>query len=82
MLFRNDYLLFLGNFKPLLLGILSPLITIRMDQVSTERILFLCEQSLTNKGHSTQNDDITKQAEDNMMAYAALFIQLEEVTSS
>ena len=33
---------------------------IRMDQVSTERILFLCEQSLTNKGHSTQNDDITK----------------------
>jgi hypothetical protein len=27
MLFRNDYLLFLGNFKPLLLGILSPLIT-------------------------------------------------------
>jgi len=28
MLFGNDYLLFLGNFKPLLLGILSPLITV------------------------------------------------------
>ena len=55
---------------------------IRLDHVSTERILFLCEQSISNEGHSTQNDDITKQAEDNMMAYAALFNQLEEVTSS
>lgn len=55
---------------------------IRMDHVSTERILFLCEQSLSSEGHSMQNDDITKQAENNMMAYAALFNQLEEVTSS
>jgi hypothetical protein len=35
MLFRNDYLLFLGNFKPLLLGILSPLITKAMDQIES-----------------------------------------------
>lgn len=55
---------------------------IRLDYVSTERILFLCEQSLPNEGHSMQHDDITKQAEDNMMVYAALFNQLEEVTSS
>ena len=56
--------------------------SIRPDYVSTERILFLCEQS-SNEGHSIRNDDdVAKQAEDNMMAYAALFNQLEEVTSS
>ncbi|ACM14864.1 hypothetical protein BCQ_4438 [Bacillus cereus Q1] len=32
-MFRNDYLLFLGNLKPLLLGILQSLITILMNAV-------------------------------------------------
>jgi len=55
---------------------------IRPDYVSTERVLFICEQSSENESGSTKNDDITEQAENNMMAYAALFNQLEEVTSS
>src|SRR5690625_2249094 len=55
---------------------------IRINHVSTERILFLCEQSASEKNHTVQDDDVTKQAEDNMMAYAALFDQSEEVTSS
>src|SRR5690625_332942 len=55
---------------------------IRINHVSTERVLFLCEQSASEKNHTVQDDDVTKQAEDNMMAYAALFDQSEEVTSS
>ncbi len=64
------------------ISVVEQLKTIRPDHVSTERILFLCEQSASNEGHTIRDDDVTKQAEDNMMAYAALFNQLEEVTSS
>lgn len=55
---------------------------IRPDYVSTERILFICEQSSSDENDPLRNDDTTAQAENNMMAYAALFNQLEEVTSS
>lgn len=55
---------------------------IRPDYVSTDRILFICEQSSSKKSNSKRDDDITEQAENNMMAYEALFNQLEEVTSS
>ncbi|HLR41769.1 MAG TPA: IS21 family transposase [Pseudogracilibacillus sp.] len=55
---------------------------IRSDYVSTERILFICEQSSSGERNSVKDDDITEQSENNMMAYAALFNQLEEVTSS
>jgi len=55
---------------------------IRSDYVSTERILFICEQSSSGGKTSARDDDITEQAKNNMMAYAVLFNQLEEVTSS
>lgn len=55
---------------------------IRSNYVSTERILFICEQSSSSKKNSIKDDDITQQSANNTMAYAALFNQLKEIASS
>ena len=64
------------------MGAIQQLKDIRLDYVSTERILFICEQSSSTQSDPLGADDITEQSESNTMAYAALFNQLEEVTSS
>lgn len=61
---------------------IQQLTEIRSDYVSTERVLFICEQSSSGESKKIKDDDITQQSENNMMAYAALFNQLEEVTTS
>lgn len=50
---------------------------IRTDYVSTERILFICEQSEDSHSLPT-NDDIATQAEHNLKAYTNLFNQTEK----
>src|SRR5690625_7494474 len=47
---------------------------IRINHVSTERVLFLCEQSASEKKHTVQDDDVNKKAEENMMGYEAWFV--------
>lgn len=51
---------------------------IRLGYVNTERILFICEQSDSSEISPTEADDIMKQSENNIKAYADLFNQLEE----
>jgi hypothetical protein len=58
------------------------LTNIRADYVSTERILFICEQSLPSEVGNTKNDETIDQSENNMKAYTKMFNQLEEVVSS
>ncbi|WHY80673.1 IS21 family transposase [Siminovitchia fortis] len=55
---------------------------IRLDYVSTERILFICEQSLPTESATTRRDDTINQSESNMIAYTKMFGQLKEVASS
>lgn len=51
---------------------------IRFDFVSTERILFICEQQLMPKENNLINcDETVSQSADNMMAYTKMFNQLE-----
>lgn len=51
---------------------------IRLGYVNTERILFICEQSVPIGSHSDDRDEITSQSESNMRAYADMFNQIEE----
>ncbi|WP_337020440.1 IS21 family transposase [Oceanobacillus massiliensis] len=51
---------------------------IRFDYVSTERILFLCEQTTPSGVNSLEIDDTSKQSESNIKAYGLLFNQPEE----
>jgi len=51
---------------------------IRLGYVNTERILFICEQSVSTGINHMEADDIMKQSENNIKAYAELFNQLEE----
>ena len=53
---------------------------IRLSYVSTERILFICEQSIPVKSTINKRDEIMDQSENNMMAYTKMFNQVEEVT--
>lgn len=53
---------------------------IHLGNVSTEKILFICEQSPPAENNINKCDDITDQSESNMMAYTKMFNQLEEVT--
>lgn len=46
--------------------------------VTTERILFICEQSPTAKLTTIDRDETTNQSERNMKAYASLFEQTDE----
>ena len=47
--------------------------------ITTEKILFVCEQSpIANTDLMFKRDEITDQSESNMKAYADLFNQLEE----
>ncbi|MDQ0164046.1 hypothetical protein J2S06_003190 [Bacillus alveayuensis] len=51
---------------------------IRHDYVSTERILFICEQSSKSKEKTNLRDEIMAQSEINMKAYANMFNQTDE----
>lgn len=51
---------------------------IRLDYVTTERILFICEQSSPVETYATNCDETMNQSEVNMKAYADLFNQIEE----
>ncbi|QOY35061.1 IS21 family transposase [Anaerobacillus isosaccharinicus] len=56
----------------------NQLMNIRSDYVSTERILFICEQSSPVNGDIVYEDDTKQQSESNMKAYAQIFDQKEE----
>lgn len=45
---------------------------------TTERILFICEQSLTAKLTTIDRDETTNQSERNMKTYASLFEETDE----
>jgi len=64
------------------LAAIKELKNIRIGYVSTERILFICEQSLPAETGITKHDETINQSENNMMAYTKMFNQLEEVASS
>lgn len=51
---------------------------IRFGFVTTERIQFICEQTNTDKLTDENKDDIMKQSERNLKAYADMFDQSEE----
>lgn len=55
---------------------------IRLGYVSTERILFICEQSFSTENSVKRRDETIDQSENNMMSYARMFNQVEEVTHS
>ena len=69
-----------NNLKQVLEAV-KQLENIRLSYVSTERILFICEQSFPTGNDVKRRDETTNQSESNMMAYAKMFNQLEEVTS-
>lgn len=48
------------------------------SHVTTEKILFICEQAETKKSPFLSRDEITAQSEHNLKAYAELFQQQEE----
>ena len=79
-----ELLLYIKESKNIdeIIAAIEQLREIRPDYVSTERILFFCEQTYSDPNRELEDDDIAVQAENNMMAYAALFNQSEEVTSS
>lgn len=54
---------------------------VRLDYVSTEKILFICERSNSERSYNidTEVDDIASQSESNILAYATLFNQIEGV---
>jgi len=51
---------------------------IRLGNVNTERIIFVCEQSTTGEMDEVSQDETVKQSESNMKAYTNMFNQLEE----
>ncbi|MFZ0447210.1 MAG: IS21 family transposase [Bacillus sp. (in: firmicutes)] len=51
---------------------------IRTGYVTTERILFICEQSSKSNNDMVNRDETTHQSESNMRAYANMFKQPEE----
>jgi transposase len=70
-----------NNLDQVLVAI-KELKNIRTDYVSTERILFICEQSLPTEAGIQKRDETIDQSENNMMAYTKMFDQLGEVASS
>lgn len=51
---------------------------IRIDYVSTDRVLFICEQDYPSGNIHYERDETTYQSENNMRAYANIFNQSEE----
>jgi len=68
-----------NNLKQVL-EVVKQLENIRLSYVSTERILFICEQSFPTGYDVKRRDETTNQLESNMVAYTKMFNQLEEVT--
>lgn len=60
------------------LSAVNKLNNIRLGYVSTERILFICEQSPTANSDDLNRDETTNQSENNMRAYANMFEQTEK----
>lgn len=56
----------------------SQLNTIQFGYVTTERILFICEQSDWSEINKLDRDETMNQSESNMKAYAGMFDQLDE----
>ena len=52
--------------------------SVRLGYVTTERILFICEQSTSSGGYLLHRNETTQQSENNMKAYATMFLQSEE----
>ena len=52
--------------------------TVRLGYVTTERILFICEQSNLSEVNTMNRDETMNQSENNMKAYAGMFNQLDE----
>ena len=65
------------NFERVMEAV-KQLTSIRSDYVSTERILFICEQTSPVRGNTFYEDDTAQQAQSNMKAYASIFNQKEE----
>lgn len=60
------------------LSAVNELNTIRHSYVTTERILFICEQSPVTNIDSSNRDETMNQSENNMKAYANMFEQTEK----
>lgn len=65
-----------NNFERVMKAI-EELINIRLEYVTTDRILFICEQS-TDSEVCIDRDETMYQSESNMRAYADMFNQLEK----
>lgn len=77
-----ELLLYIKNNNNIeqVLDAVQQLENIRLGYVSTERILFICEQSFPEGNDLNRRDETMDQSENNMMAYTKMFNQLEEVT--
>lgn len=70
-----------NNFENVLAAI-DQLNKLRPGFVTTEKVLFICEQSTPSGVRQKEMDETMKQSEDNMKAYTEMFNQLEEGVAS
>ena len=66
-----------NNFARVLAAV-EELEYIRLDYVTTERILFICEQSLPGTMYTVDRDETVNRSEMNIKAYADMFNQIDE----
>lgn len=66
-----------NNLKSVLNAV-EQLENIRQGYVTTDQILFICEQSFPTESYIFSPDEATNQSESNMKAYADMFNQIDE----